>query len=150
MFSHLLGKQWRLISQPSSCDFAAKGWFRSLRNWPSVWSDRLPMALTPSFQLWIVHHLKRWIADFRSFETKYSIHNLSSRKFSKSGWKLLSSWMLHVRFLFASPPCIHDLLMEKNFKASKLWFLMFLSFPLLCHGFQRTLFNLGLLWWSNY
>ena len=24
------------------------------------------------------------------------------------------------------------------------------NFSLLCHGFQRTLFNLGLLWWSNY
>ena len=30
---------------------------------------------------------------------------------------------------------------------SKLRFFMFLSFPLLCHGFQRTLLNLGLLWW---
>ena len=32
----------------------------------------------------------------------------------------------------------------------KLRFFMFRSFPLLCHGFQRTLLNLGLLWWSNY
>ena len=32
----------------------------------------------------------------------------------------LSSRMLHVRFLFASPPCILDLLMEKDFKASVL------------------------------
>ena len=29
---------------------------------------------------------------------------------------------------------------------SKLRFFMFLSFPLLCHGFQITLLNLGLLW----
>ena len=147
MFSHLLGKQWRLISQPSSCDFAAKGWFRSLRNWPSVWSDRLPMALTPSFQLWIVHHLKRWIADFRSFETKYSIHNLSSRKFSKSDWNdfhqeclLAGSSLLP---LLAFRICLWQ-------RTSKLRFFMFLSFPLLCHGFQRTLLNLRLLWWSNY
>ena len=40
------------------------------------------------------------------------------------------------------------LLMTKDFKASKLWFFMFLSFPLLCHGFQITLLNLRLLWWS--
>ena len=33
---------------------------------------------------------------------------------------------------------------------SKLRFFVFLRFPLLCHGFQRTLLNLGLLWWSNY
>ena len=34
-------------------------------------------------------------------------------------------------------------------RTSKLWFFMFLSFSLLCHGFQRTLLNLGLLWWSK-
>ena len=34
--------------------------------------------------------------------------------------KLLSSRMLHGRFLFASPPCIPDLLMAKDFKASVL------------------------------
>ena len=31
-------------------------------------------------------------------------------------------------------------------RTSKLRFFMFLSFPLLCHGFQRTLLNIGLLW----
>ena len=34
-------------------------------------------------------------------------------------------------------------------RTSKLRFFMFLSFPLLCHGFQRTLLNLWLLWWSK-
>ena len=34
-------------------------------------------------------------------------------------------------------------------RTSKLRFFMFLSFPLLCHGFQRTLLILGLLWWSK-
>ena len=34
-------------------------------------------------------------------------------------------------------------------RTSKLRFYMFLSFPLLCHGFQRTLLNLWLLWWSK-
>ena len=32
-------------------------------------------------------------------------------------------------------------------RTSKLRFFMFLSFPLFCHGFQRALLNLGLLWW---
>ena len=87
------------ISQPKA-DFAALLlWFRSLQNWPSTWCDRLPMALTSSFQLRIVYRLKRWIADFTSFETKYNIHKLSSRKCSKSVQQLLSSWILHVRFL---------------------------------------------------
>ena len=34
-------------------------------------------------------------------------------------------------------------------RTSKLRFLMFLSFPLLWHGFQRTLLNHRLLWWSK-
>ena len=124
--------------------------FAALRNLPSARSDRLPMAVTPSFQLWMAHCLKHWIANFPRFEMTYSMHKLSSRKCSKSDWQWLSSRMLHVIFLFASPPCILDLLMAKDFKGSKLWFFMFLSFPLLCHGFHRTLLNLGLLWWSNY
>ena len=57
------------------------------------------MALTPSFQLQIVHHLNHWITDFPSFEMTYSMHKLSSRKCSKSGWQWLSSKMLHDRFL---------------------------------------------------
>ena len=138
------------ILQHEGHHFAAKSWFRSPRNWPLAWCDQFPMALTPSFQLRITHRLKRWIADFPSFKTTYSMHKLSSRKCSKSGWQWLSSRMLHGRFLFAFPPCIPDLLMAKDFKASKLWFFMFLSFPFLCHGFRRTLLNLGLLWWSNY
>ena len=133
----------RLILQPKA-DFAA------LRNWPSTLSDRFLMAVTPSFQLRITYRFKRWIANFSRFETMYSIHKLRSRKCSKSGWQWLSSKMLHSRFLFASPARISDLRMEKDFKALKLWFFMLLSFPLHCHGFQRTFLNLGLLWWSNY
>ena len=67
------------FSQPKA-DFAV------VRNFPSAWSDRLLMAVTPSFQLCIVHHLKHWIVDFLSFETTYSMHKLNSRKYSKSGW----------------------------------------------------------------
>ena len=132
-----------IISQPKA-DFAA------LRNLPSARSDRLPMAVTPSFQLWMAHCLKHWIANFPRFEMTYSMHKLSSRKCSKSDWQWLFSCMLHGRFLFASPPCIPNLLLAKDFKASKIWFFIFLSFPLLCPEFQRTLLNPGLLWWSNY
>ena len=131
------------ISQPKA-DFVA------VRNLPLAWSDRIPMAVTPSFQLWIAYHLKHWIANFLSLEMTYSMHKLNSTKCSKSGWQWLSSGMLHGKFLFASPPCIPDLLMAKDFKASNIWFFMFLSFSLLCHGCQRTLLKLGLLWWSIY
>ena len=93
------------ILQHEGHHFAAKSWFRSPRNWPLAWCDQFPMALTPSFQLRITHRLKRWIADFPSFKTTYSMHKLSSRKCSKSGWQLLSSWILHGRFLFADSCC---------------------------------------------
>ena len=113
------------ISQQKGQHFAA------VWNFPSAWSDQLPMALTPSFQLRIKHRLKHWISDFPRFETTYSMHKLSSRKCSKSGWQLLSSWMLHVRFISLLSLFIHDLLIAKDSKASKLWFFMLLSFPLL-------------------
>ena len=52
---------------------------------PSAWSYRLAMAVTPSFQLQIVHRLKHWIIDFLSFETTYRMHKLDFRSCSKSG-----------------------------------------------------------------
>ena len=70
-----------------------------MRNWPSALCDRLPNAPTHSFQLRIMHHLKPWIFYFPSFETKYSMNKLSSRKCFKSGWQWLSFWMLHGGFL---------------------------------------------------
>ena len=48
--------------------------FHSLRNWPSTWCDWLPTTITSSFQLRITQRLKRWIANFLSFETTYSMH----------------------------------------------------------------------------
>ena len=105
------------------CKMAAKS-FRSKRVisqpckiLPLAWSDWLPMAVTPSFQLRIMHRLKHWIFDFLIFETTYSMNKLDSRKCSKSGWHDCHKKMLHGRFLFASPPCIPDLLMAKDFKA---------------------------------
>ncbi|RVW81533.1 Retrovirus-related Pol polyprotein from transposon 297 [Vitis vinifera] len=38
------------------------------------------MAITSSFQLRFVHHLKRWTLDFPSFETTYSMHEMDSKK----------------------------------------------------------------------
>ena len=62
-----------------------KGDFAVVQNFPSAWSDRLSMAITPSFQLRIIHRLKHWIVDFLSFEMVYSMHQLDFRKCSKSG-----------------------------------------------------------------
>ena len=100
----------RVISQPKA-DFAA------LWNWPSAWSDLLPMALTSSFQLQFANRLKHWIVDFLIFETTYSMYKLDFRKCSKTDWHDCHKKLLHGRFLFASPPCIPDLLMAKDFKA---------------------------------
>ena len=136
-------------------NFAAKGQhFRSPRlisqsckNLPSTWSDLLAMAVTPSFQLRIAFCLKHWIIDFLSFETTYSMHKLNSRKCFKNGWHdcHLECFMADFSLLplLAFRICLWQ-------RTLKLQFFMFLSFPLLCHGFQRTLLNLGLLWWSNY
>ncbi|WJZ89321.1 hypothetical protein VitviT2T_008547 [Vitis vinifera] len=41
---------------------------QSCKNLPSAWSDLLEMAVTPSFQLRIVHRLNHWIVDFLRFE----------------------------------------------------------------------------------
>ena len=59
--------------------------FTAMQKFPSAWSDLLAMAVTPSFQLRIVHRLKHWIVDFLSFETTYRMHKLNSKKCSKSG-----------------------------------------------------------------
>ena len=44
-----------------------------MRNFRITWSSWLPKAISSSFQLQIVHGLKRWILDFQSFEMVYSI-----------------------------------------------------------------------------
>ena len=124
----------RLISQPC-------------KNLPLDWSDRFPMAVAPSFQLRITYRLKHWIADFLVFETTYSMYKLNSRKCSKGVWHdcHLECFMADFSLLplLAFRICLWQ-------RTSNLRFFMFLSLPLLFHGFQRTLFNLGLLWWSNY
>ena len=51
-------------------------------------------------------------------------------------------WCVRTPILLAFRLCLWQ-------RTSKLRFFMFMSFPLLCHGFQRTLLNLGLLWWSK-
>nr|CAN68172.1 hypothetical protein VITISV_029903 [Vitis vinifera] len=67
------------ITSQQKADFAA------LRSWLSACGIRLPTAVTPSFQLRIVHRLKHWIYDFLRFGTTYSMHKLDFRKCSKSG-----------------------------------------------------------------
>ena len=67
-----------------------KGGFATTKH-PSKWGRgceisayalrvHLQTAITSSFQLQFAHRLKCWNPDFPSFETMYSIHNLSSSK----------------------------------------------------------------------
>nr|CAN74812.1 hypothetical protein VITISV_015189 [Vitis vinifera] len=55
----------------------------------------LQTAITFSFQLQIKHRLKLWTPDFPSFEKRYIMHNLSSRKCFKNVSN--SSKMQHFR-----------------------------------------------------
>ena len=55
-----------------------------VRNFRTTWSSWLPKAISSSFQLQIVHGLKRWILDFQSFEMVYSIQKMDFGKCSKS------------------------------------------------------------------
>ena len=132
------------LSQQKDNIFAAQGWFRSRAKIPSTWSDLLAMAVTPSFQLRITHRLKHWIFYFLIFETTYRMHKLDSKKCSKSCLHDCHQECFLADFsllpLLAFRICLWK-------RTSKLRLFMFLSLPLLCHGFQRTLLNLGLLWW---
>nr|CAN83200.1 hypothetical protein VITISV_013918 [Vitis vinifera] len=101
----------RVISQQ-------KGDFATLcKMLPSAWSDWLAMAATSSFQLRITHCLKHWIVDFLRFEMVYNMHQLDSRKCSKSGcydcYQEYASWQI----LFTFSPCIPDLLLANDFQA---------------------------------
>ena len=111
-------------------NFAAKGWSHSLQNWPSSWYDQLPMALTSSFQLWFMDHLKRWIDDLLSFETRYSMHQMGSRKYSKSVQQLMSSWILHVRFLSLLSSLHSWFVFGKGLQISKAWILHVNELPI--------------------
>ena len=107
-------------------DFAANTfWFRSLRNCLLAWCDLLPMAITSSFQLWFAQRLKCWTPDFPSFKMTYSMLKMDSRKCSKCAQEFLSSWISSCQIsLFFYPPCIHDLLLAKDYKAPNLGFFM--------------------------
>ena len=100
------------ISQVEGLHFAAKGWFHS--DHLVIWQPKADLAAAKlAFSLvWLASngsnffistsiHVRFEALDsyFRSFETTYSIHEIDSKKCSKCVQQLLSSWILHVRFL---------------------------------------------------
>ena len=134
------------FSQQKDNIFTTKGWFHSCAKFSFIleWSasngcnsfistpNRVPFE---AMDCWLPELWK-----------KYSMHKLDSRKCSKSGIHdcHLECFMADFSLLplLAFRICLWQ-------RTSKLRFFMFLSFPLLCHGFQITLLNLGLLWWSK-
>ncbi|RVW28487.1 Retrovirus-related Pol polyprotein from transposon 17.6 [Vitis vinifera] len=85
--------------------------------------------------------------DFLSFKMTYSMHKLDYRKCSKGGLHDCHQECFMLDFslllLLAFWICLWK-------RTLKLRFSMFLSFTLLCHGFERTLLNLGLLWKDHF
>ena len=91
-----------------------------LRNFRTAWCSCFQTAITSSFQIQFVYRLKRWTSNFSSFETKYSMHEMDSIKYSKYVQQLLSSWILHVRFLCFSS--LHSwFAFGKGLQSSKAW-----------------------------
>ena len=88
---------------------------RCCANFAQAWSSCLTKAISSSFQLQIVHGLKRWILDFLSFEMVYTMYKMDFGNCSKSAKEdcsccpLFSSLCLF--FLFASLlylACLND------------------------------------------
>ncbi|WJZ84264.1 hypothetical protein VitviT2T_003875 [Vitis vinifera] len=89
----------------------AKKWFRScetpfqmvsrLRNSRSALRACLQTTITSSFHLQITYRLKRWTSDFPIFETRYGMHNLSSRKYFKNVSNSSEMEVRHFRSWFA-------------------------------------------------
>ena len=104
--------RWLRISQAEGLHFAAKGWFRShhlVISQPKADFATVKLA----FRLvWLASNGYNFFistpnrapfealnSNFLGFETTYSMHEMDSRKCSKSVQQLMSSWILHVRFL---------------------------------------------------
>ena len=144
------------ISQPKADFVAILLWFRSQRliSQPAklafslVWSaSNGSNAFISTLNRAPFKALDFWLPELRN-DIKHA--QIGLQEVLQKWLKLLSSRMLQGRFSLYLSSLHAGLVMAKDFRASKLWFFMFLSFPLLFHGFQRTLLNLGLLWWSNY
>ena len=97
-------------------DFEFISWIsKSFRKDPLAWCSILQMAITSSFHLWFVHHLKLWTFNFPRFETIYSMCKMDSRKCFK--FVLKFRVYIAIRFLSSKFPCS--------------WILLHASFPML-------------------
>ena len=134
------------FSQQKDNIFAPKGWFCSR----AKFSFSLEWSASNGCNSFISspNHtsFKALDCDFLSFKMTYSMHKLDSRKCSKSGLHDCHQECFMADFSLLPFLAFWICLWKRTLK---LRFSMFLSFTLLCHGFERTLLNLGLLWWSK-
>ena len=105
-------------------------------------SSCLPKAISSSFQLQIIHGLKRWILDFQSFEMVYSMQKMDLGKFSKStkedySCRPLFSLLCFPLSIALSLHTLNDF--GKGLQSSKAWFFMNLSSQKLCHELYAAL-----------
>ena len=121
-----------------------KGWFRSAAK--LTFSLMWLASNGSNFSISTSIHVPFEVLDCWLPETTYGMHQLDSRKCSKSSWHDYHQECFMTDFsllpLLAFRICLWQ-------RTSNLWFFMSLSFPLLFHGFQITLLNLELLWWSK-
>ena len=101
---------------------------RCCANFTQAWSSCLPKAISSSFQLQIVHGLKRWILDFLNFEMVYIMQKMDFGKCSKSAkeecsccplfssFSLCFSLILFASLLFLA--CLNDPKSYQNTKTS--------------------------------
>ena len=110
-----------------------------VRNFRTTWSSWLPKAISSSFQLQIIHGLKRWIFDFLSFQMVYSMQKMDFGKCSKSMKEdcrccPLCFSSLCLLFLFSIVLSLHTLNdFGKGIWSSKSWFFMNFIFQKLFH-----------------
>ena len=80
--------------------------WRCCANFAQAWSSCLPKAISSSFELQIVHGLKRWIFDFLSFEMVYSMEKMDIGKCSKSAKEDYSCCPLFSSFSLCFSPLL--------------------------------------------
>ena len=101
---HQSGSGWIRNWCHFKVDFEFLSWIsKSFRNDPSTLYSCFQITITSLFQLRFAHRLKRWIPDFPSFKTIYSMYTMDSIKCSKFVLKV--KVYNAIKFLSSKFPC---------------------------------------------
>ena len=86
---HQSGSGWIRNWDHFELDFEFISWIlKSFRNGFLALCSCLQIAITSSFQLRFVHHLKYWTSDFLSFKEIYGMSKMDFRKYDKFVFKV--------------------------------------------------------------